>query len=144
MLGIFFLYGVLNIWLSDFYEVMFQIPYFLDTLNWEKLLVSFFLSTSIAALIAISMTMLIMDYQKRRSLRKKQGVLSAVGVVGGLSTGVCSACIAGIVPLIFSIFGITFTWAFLPWGGIEIQILTILLLSTSIFLINKKNCKEQA
>lgn len=144
ILGIFIVYLALNIWLSQFYEVLFQIPYFLDTLNWGELLLSFLLAVTIGILIALSMTLMIKEYKTRKSLLKKQGFFSSLGIIGGFSTGVCSACIAGFFPLIFSLFGITFSWAFLPFNGIEVQLFSIGILSTSIVLMTrKKNCKGE-
>ena len=143
MLGIFTVYLLLNIWLSKFYEVLFQIPYFLDTLNWVELLLSFLLAITIGILIAINMTGLIKEYKTKKNLMRKQGVFSSVGILGGFSTGVCSACIAGFFPMIFSLFGITFSWAFLPLNGIEVQLLSIGILGTSLFFVTRKqNCCE--
>lgn len=138
MLGIFTIYIVLNIWLSKFYEVLFQIPYFLDTLNWGELVLSFLLAISIGVLIAINMTLMIKQYNIRKTLFKKQGFFSSLGILGGLSTGVCSACIAGFFPFIFSLVGIGFSWAFLPFKGIEVQVLSIFILGTSLILMTKK------
>ncbi len=137
ILGIFLVYMLLNIWLSQFYDVLFQIPYFLDTLNWGNLLLSFVLSLTIGILIAINMTLMIKRYNLRKRLLRKQGFFSSLGIVGGFSTGVCSACIAGFFPLFFSLFGITLSWAFLPFKGIEIQLLSIFILGTSLFMITK-------
>ena len=142
--SIFIVYILLNVWLSKFYEVLFQIPYFLDTLNWGELLLSFVLAVTIGILIAINMTFMIKEYKTRKMLMKKQGFFASLGLIGGVSTGVCSACIAGFFPLLFALFGITFSWAFLPWKGIEIQLLSITLLSISLFLITKqRGCEEK-
>ncbi|MSR86193.1 hypothetical protein EXS74_02260 [Candidatus Woesearchaeota archaeon] len=139
--GIFTIYILLNIWLSQFYELILQIPFFLETINWRGLLISFVLAIIIGILLAINMAIILKEYKTKKSFLKKQGFFSSLGLLGGLSTGVCSACIAGFFPLMFSLFGITFSWAFLPFNGIEIQLLSIVLLSTSIFLITKKKQK---
>lgn len=138
MMGIFLVYISLNVWLSKFYEILFQIPYFLDTIKWTELLISFLLAGIIGVLIAINMTFLLKEYKRRKKLLKKQSFFSSLGIIGGISTGVCSACIAGFVPILFSLVGISFSWAFLPWNGIEVQLLSIVFLTTSLFLLTKK------
>lgn len=143
--GIFLVYMLLNIWLSKFYEVLFQIPYFLDTLNWSELLLSFILSLTIGILIAINMIFFIREYKKQKLLTKKQGFFTSLGMLGGFSTGVCSACISGFFPLIFGLFGIGFSWAFLPFNGVEIQFLSIGFLGINLMMITKKKsvCEVQ-
>ena len=137
-------YFILDSLFSGFYLLLAEIPYFWGTINWGKLLTSVVLATVIAALIAMNSVLFYIEYKKRKEV-KKAGFLSSLGILGGFSTGVCAACISGLLPLIFSFFGITFSWAFLPFQGMEIQVLTIGILSLSLYLLTKKKtCKVNA
>ena len=45
----------------------------------------------------------------------------------------------GILPIIFGVFGISFSFASLPFQGIEIQFLVLLVLLSSSFIILKND-----
>ena len=74
---------------------------------------------------------------KERKKYKAEGALTCAATIGGLATGVCSACVAGIIPLIFSILGLSFSWASLPFKGMEIQLVVIVMLSISLYWNSK-------
>lgn len=143
ILGIFVVYMALNSFFSGFYELALQIPYFVDTINWTALTFSLLFATLIGFLLALNITVVIKEYKEKKKILKKQSFLSTLGLVAGFSTGICTLCITGLFPFLFALFGITFTWAFLPFGGMEIQFLTIAILSLSLFLIvnKKQNCE---
>ena len=139
--GIFLTYLVLDILVSEFYNVLLQIPYFLQTINWSRLILSISLALVIAFLVAVNMLLLYQSIKEKQKI-KKEGIVSSLGMISGLAAGVCPACVLGLFPIIFSLFGLTFTWAFLPWEGTEIQVITILLLTISIILLTRKRiCK---
>jgi hypothetical protein len=132
----FFGFLVLDIFVSGFNKTALLLYYSAGSADWVKLSISFFLTLVISLLIAINATYLYAKYKSHKVL-KEASILSSVGVIGGLATGVCSSCVTGLFPFIFGLFGVTFTWAFLPFGGVEIQLLVILLLSYSLYQMRK-------
>ena len=137
LIGIFTIYLSLNVLISGFYETIQFIPYYLKTIHWGELLLSFIFSLTIAALISINSVYSYIKHKQRQQVRK-EGVMTCVATVGGFATGICSACITGIIPLIFSAFGITISYLSLPFKGLEIQLLVIVLLGTSLYFLQKK------
>ena len=137
IIGIFLIYMAINILISQFYVTIQFIPHYLETIKWPVLILSAALSITIGILISISTVYLYIRYQERRSA-KNQGALVCAAAIGGLATGICSVCVAGIVPLLFSFLGITFSFGALPFKGMEIQSLIIIILLASLYSLNKK------
>lgn len=147
-LGIFAFYTTLNIIISQFYVTIRYIPYYLGTINWTELILSFVFSFSIAALIAINSVSAYIKYQERKNLGtadnanatgnvSKACAVTAAGTAGGLATGVCSACLTGLIPLAMSVIGISFSWAALPFKGLEVQAAVVVLLSLNLYFLTK-------
>jgi hypothetical protein len=67
----------------------------------------------------------------------KEGVGGFFGFFFGLFTSGCAVC----YPLIISFLGIPSALALLPFGGIELQVLSILLLSLSIYFVSRSILK---
>lgn len=132
ILGIFVIYMALNIIISQFYITIQYIPYYLKTIKWAELIAGGLLSLIIGALIAINMVYTYIRYKERKKY-KAEGALTCAATIGGLATGICSACVAGIVPLIFSLMGLSFSWLSLPFRGMEIQALVIVILAISLY-----------
>ncbi len=137
VVGIFFLYMATNVLISQFYVTVQYIPYYLDTIKWEELLLGALLSISIGSLVAINSVHAYLLHQEHRKMAK-ESAMTCAATVGGLATGICSACVAGLVPLIFSVFGISFSWAALPFKGLEVQAAILALLVFTMVLLNKK------
>ena len=133
VIGIFLVYTALNIMISQFYITIQYIPYYLNTINWGELILGAILSLSIGILISINMVYVYIRYRERKKYRA-EGALTCAATIGGLATGVCSACVAGLVPLIFSLLGLSFSWASLPFKGMEIQLIVIAVLMLSLYL----------
>lgn len=136
-LAVFFFYLFFLVAISEFYK---NIPLFLiyaDTINWVELGISFFLSLVIGILIAINAALLYSIY-KRRMKCAEGGLFAGVGAVGGAAAGICPICVTGLLPIGLGIFGITFSFASLPFKGLELQIFSILLLVISLFILNRK------
>lgn len=133
-------YLTINIILSEFYITIQYIPRYLATIKWPKLIFSIILSIAIAVLIAINLNLIIIRYKQSKKLNIK---LTPIGFLLGLSAGICPACITGIFPALFSLFG--FSLSILPFQGIEFQILSVIIISTSIIMLSKDNklCKVQ-
>lgn len=133
---IFLIYIILNIILSQFYITLQYIPRYLETLKWRELILSGVLSLIIGVLVSMNSVVTYIKYKERRDI-KKQSLLTGFGAIGGFATGICSACVAGLFPLIFGFFGITFSFLSLPFKGIEIQILVVLILIFNLYLLRR-------
>jgi len=137
LIGIFFVYLALTIYLSEFYITIKYIPSYLDTIQWSELIISGFFTLTIAALVSVNSVYGFMKYKQRRSI-KKTGALTCAATVGGFATGVCPACVTGAFPLVLGFFGVSFTWGALPFQGLEIQAALILLLALGLYFLKKK------
>ena len=137
-IGIFFLYLVLDILISGFYDTIPLIVNYASTVNWFKLGMSLFLTLLIGFLVALNFVYVYILYKERKQCKEGK-TLAAAGGVGGLVVGVCPLCVTGLVPLIFGLFGVTFSFASLPFEGVEIQILVVLVLLISLKVLNRNN-----
>ena len=135
-IGIFVLYLALNIILSGFYETIPLVIAYASAVNWIKLGISLTLTLGISFLVAIVSVLTYIKYKERKNC-KKEMTLSSVGAVGGLVTGVCPLCITGLIPLILGVFGVSFSLASLPFQGIEIQVLVVIILVISLVNLSK-------
>ena len=137
-IGIFILYVLLNIFLSGFYETIPLILLYANTVNWLKLGVSLTLTLITGLLVALVSVLAFIRYKERKQC--KEGVaLASAGGIGGLAVGVCPLCVTGIFPLLLSFFGISFSFGSLPFQGIEVQLIVILILSASLYILNHRN-----
>jgi len=134
---IFIIYILLNVFLSGFYKTIKLIVIYAGTVNWIELGASIFLTVVIGILVSINTVLFYIKYKERRKC-KEAGAVATAGTLGGLAVGVCPLCITGIFPLIFSLFGLSFTFASLPFKGIEIQVLVVLTLLVSLWMMEKK------
>jgi hypothetical protein len=134
---IFVVYLVLAVILSGFYNTFKLILIYANTVNWFELGISIFLTLLIGFLVAVNSVLAYIKYKERK--RCKEGIATAgAGTVGGLIVGVCPLCVTGLVPLILSLLGVTFTFASLPLKGIEIQVLVVAILLISFRMLRKK------
>ena len=134
---IFFLYLLINLLLSGFYKTVPLIIIYVKTVSWFKLSISLLLSLSIGFLVSLTSVLAFIKYKERKQC--KEGIaLSGVGSVGGLVVGGCPLCVAGVFPLLLSLVGVSFSFASLPFQGMEIQILVLVVLAISLYILNKK------
>ena len=136
-MGLFILYLGIDFILSGFYKTIPLIIFYSKTVNWLKLGLSIFLTVLTGFLVAYTTVLLYLKYRERKEC-KKAGMLTTIGAVSGFAVGVCPLCITGAFPLILSALGVTFSFASLPFQGIEIQILVVIILITSLFILNRK------
>jgi hypothetical protein len=136
LLGLFIGYTALVYFLSDFGTTIQTALLYKDTLNWQKLWFSLFLTLIIASLVAMNGVYAFRRYKLRRDC-KKGSVLASAGVVGGLAVGVCPLCVGGILPIFLGLFGISFSFGVLPFQGIEIQLAVIAILGISLWWMHK-------
>lgn len=134
---IFLIYILLNIWLSGFYNTIKLIFIYASTINWLELVISIVLTLIIGILVAVNSVYAYILYKERRKCLKESAVATAGGI-GGLIVGVCPLCVTGLFPLIFSFFGIGFSFASLPLKGIEVQMFVAIILLISLRMLKKK------
>lgn len=133
---IFVLYLIINILISGFYKTIPLILIYFKTINWIKIGVSLLLTLIIGFLVALNSVLIYIKYKENK---KCKGIgSSTIGTAGGLITGVCPLCVTGLFPLIFGFIGVSFSFASLPFQGIEIQFLVFLILLFSTFSIIQK------
>lgn len=131
------LYVSVTVVVSKFYVTVQYIPYFMDTMNWLQLLLSVALTLTIGILLGLNVVLLYLAYQEYN--KQKCGAtglgttasVTSVGALGGVATGVCSACVASIFPALFGLFGVTLSWGVLPFQGLEVQIGIVALLTAN-------------
>ena len=140
IVAIFLFYLLMNLFISGFYDTIPLILAYSKTVNWPKLLISIILSIAIALLISINLTYLYISYKQRKSCRA-EATATSIATLGGLITGFCPLCVTGIFPILFGLFGVTFSLASLPFQGIEVQlgIIVLLIISYKMLTKNKNN-----
>ncbi|MEM3091736.1 MAG: hypothetical protein QXD05_01245 [Candidatus Pacearchaeota archaeon] len=133
---IFILYLILDVFISGFNDTIPIIIAYSATVDWLKLGISLILTLSIGFLVAINGVYIYILYKERKKCKEGK-ILAGTGTVGGLVIGVCPLCVTGLFPLIFGLLGLSFSFASLPFQGIEIQILIIIILLTSFKMLTK-------
>ena len=134
---IFLIYISLNVILSGFYNTIPLILVYAKTLNWFKLGISLFLTLTIGVLIAFNSVLIYVKYKERKKCKRELS-LSSAGAIGGLVTGVCPLCVTGLIPLILGLVGISFSLASLPFQGVEVQFLVVIILLVSLISLSRK------
>jgi|SRR3989344_7517550 len=139
-IGIFITYMLLSIFISGFYNTIQLIFLYAKTVNWAELIISLIFSLTIGVLVAINATHSFILYKERKKCLEGN-TLTGVGTLGGLVAGVCPLCVTGLFPIIFGLFGLSFSLASLPFKGLEVQVVAIVLLLSSLYLLRKNNRK---
>lgn len=135
-ISVFLIYIFINLIASGFYETIPLIVAYAKTVNWFKLLISLILSLAIGVLVAFNVTYSYIAFKERKKCLSGTAT-AGVGAVGGLIAGVCPLCVTGLFPLIFGLFGISFSLASLPFQGIEVQLAVVVLLAISLKMFGK-------
>ena len=135
--GIFLVYLALNVYLSQFYVTAQYLTVYASSVKWRKLLLGMLFTVLIAALVAANSVSGYIRWKERQSV-KKTGAIACIGSIGGLATGVCSSCVTSVFPLVLGLFGVTFSWVSLPFQGLEVQALLIVLLSLGLYMVWRK------
>ena len=134
---IFVFYIVLAVLLSKFYINFKYIPYYLNTINWTYFLIAIIFTLIIGLLVGLNLVYLYIKYKQRKEFKKETAV-TCLGTIGGLTTGVCPACVSGLFPFLLSFFGISFSYAALPFRGLEVQLFVIVILIISLYFLYRK------
>ena len=136
-IGIFISYMILNIFISGFYKTIQLVFIYAKTVNWFELTISLVFSLTIGILVAINVVYSYILYKERKKCMEGN-TLTSIGTLGGLVAGVCPLCVTGLFPLIFGLFGLSFSLASLPFKGLEVQVVVIVLLLFSLYLLKNK------
>ena len=134
MIIIFFIYIFLAILLSGFYNTIPLIIAYANTLNWFKLGISIFLSILIGIFVSINAVFAYVKYKQRKSCKEGK-TLAGIGTFAGLATGICPLCVSGFFPLVLGLLGVSFSFASLPLGGIEVQVFSLIVLIISLYYL---------
>jgi len=137
LIGIFFIYLALAIAISGFYNTIPLILRYAQTVNWLELGLSIVFSLIIGALVAFNLVAVHLAYKERQACREA-GALTTIGTIGGLAAGICPLCVTGLFPLVLGLLGITFSFATLPFKGIEVQALSIVVLWFSLWMVTRR------
>jgi len=130
-------YITLNVIVNQIYVSGFT----LLNLNPFFLIPYLILTLLVAFLVALNINLIIAKFKELKHLNKESG-LTALGVFGGLLGGACPGCFVGLFPAFLGLFGVTAAISILPLYGLELQLLSVALLITSIFLLTRDNvCK---
>jgi len=99
------------------------------------MLSTFFLLGIAAVLFGLYVMLLIFKIKnKTKNLKRKvSGLFGASGLITGLFSAGCPMC----GGFLFGIFGAPLALFFLPFKGLELRVLAILLLSLSVYLISR-------
>ena len=125
-------------WGLYFAQVSYTAGGFLNFVNGfvkSYVLFSVPLSVIIATLIGINIALVVSKIQYLKNL-KSGSATSFFGILAGAFASGCPGCAVGFFPAFASVFGISATLASLPFGGIELQLVSVLLLAVSIFLLS--------
>ncbi len=136
IITIFLVYTILNFYISGFNNTFILILKYASTVNWTELIISIIFSITIGILVALNSVLVYIKYKERQKC-KNRTVLAGLGAIGGLATGFCPLCVTGLFPLILSMIGITFSFASLPFKGLEVQFVIIILLIISYNMLKR-------
>lgn len=132
---IFFLYLFFNIWVNKLY-VTYRI--LIDNFYYGISLIS--LMILVAFLTALNANLIIIKFKEYKKFNYTTGGFTSIAVFLGFMGGACSGCIAGLFPVVTGIFlGTVLSLNVLPFKGIELQILSIILLILSANILSKEN-----
>jgi|TARA_B100001971_G_C18201454_1_gene544858 hypothetical protein len=96
----------------------------------------------IAGLIAVNINLMVLRFKELKSINNGEKGLTSFGVFMGVLGGACPGCFVGLFPAFLGLFGVTASLSVLPLYGIEIQIVSALLLIGSAYLLtNDATCR---
>lgn len=104
-----------------------------------------FILTNLIIIPSLVSLTIVLAYEKIKDLKfvsKKKGSVPLLAIFATLLGGSCPGCFVGLFPAIIGLFGTTLTLGNLPLHGIEIQIISGIILIISIkYLTNPTVCK---
>lgn len=131
--GIFFLYNILNIFLNKLYITF---PELLGTYLYASAFILLQLIIGFGIALAINLSIKRIKDLNLATPKKHKGLISSAIAISLIASG-CPGCIAGLFPAFLGLFGVSASLGILPLYGLELQIISILLLAISIWYLTK-------
>lgn len=98
----------------------------------------------ILLLVPLIVNLVIIKIKDLRDISKAGGSAGFLGIFAGLLGSACPGCFAGLFPAFLGLFGVSATLGNLPFYGLEIQGLSIVLLMVSVWLLTRETvCKVE-
>lgn len=98
---------------------------------------TFFLLAVIALLLGIYISLAVFSFKIKLKSNKTSGFIGVVGLIVGLFSAGCPMCGA----FLFGLFGFPLALFFMPYNGLELRALSVLILVVSIYLISRSLAK---
>ncbi|MAG02823.1 hypothetical protein CMI42_05790 [Candidatus Pacearchaeota archaeon] len=135
---VFLFYFIFTIWINELY-VTYDILFVNPSLGISLIFLLFIVSL----LVGLNVNLLILKIGELQVVNKSIGVLGVIGICLGIIGGGCPGCIAGVFPFLVGLFGGTaVSLSVLPFNGLEIQLVSIVLLLISIYYLSRPSvCK---
>jgi hypothetical protein len=141
VIGIFISYISANLLISEYYkEFSLKNGFYCAASGHNGYIINIIFAVIIGALISLNAVLAFIKFRERQKCRS-QVAATSIGAVAGVATGFCPVCVTGLVPLIFSFIGVSFSFASLPFNGLEIQTTVALILAISLYSLSKKSSK---
>lgn len=135
----FILYLTINFLVNDLSKTVLVLFNF----NLNIVIPLLILNLLIASLIGININLIWLKFKEYRKINKEQG-LTFLGSFIGLLGGACPGCFVGLFPAFLGLFGVTASLSILPFYGLELQVISaVILIISIIFLTNEYVCKIQ-
>ena len=134
LIFIFLIYNFLNIYFNGVHVSLQELSSFS---LW--FLIPFALFTFLITPFLAGLTITLAIFKIKEAFTLKSTGIGMAGLFGGILGGACPGCLVGLFPAILGIFGIAGTsLSVLPLYGLEIQLLSIALLTWAILLLTKE------
>ena len=139
-IGIFLIFIAINLVVNKLYV---SLEVFTSLVLWFRIPFIFFNFLLIPALVALTINLSIIKFREMRAVNNKAGGgFTLLGIFGGVLGGACPGCFVGLFPAFLGIFGVTASLSILPLYGLEIQLVSIILLVVAVILLTRDTvCK---
>lgn len=140
-IAIVFLYFVLDYYTNEIYLVGFKV------FHYNPAIAIPFLTFTIlnGLLVGLTINLAAIRFRQLHSFSQMGTgtATSILGTMGALLAGACPGCIAGLLPVVLGLFGArSFTLAQLPFYGVEVLIISFILLLTGAYMLSRPvTCK---
>ncbi len=129
---IFLIYIGINLWINQTYTSLgvltsYATWFWIPTILFTFLLIPF--------LVALTINLTIIKFKEMKTV--KGSGFTVTGMFGGILSGACPGCFVGLFPAFLGLFGITASLSILPLYGLEIQMVSVVLLILAIILLTK-------
>lgn len=132
------LFILFNLYINEVYIIGFRI-FTYGFLIYLPFIFFLFLNS---ILVSVNINLLIIKYKELNSISSEGSFFSVIGTFFAMLAGACPGCVAGFFPIVLGLFGSTLTLNSLPLKGIELQIISSILLLVGTYYMSKDlSCK---